>query len=407
MKITDIVSKAIATHAGEIDAGLASAMAKAPATSAPKAVISAGAEVDTATGRLQDLAFIVKSIRGGALTEKDKVALSARAKAVGVTGDITELLPDGFSGSLLRDLREHLRVAKLFPMGTINGGTAHDIITTYGIEAFLTAEATDGTDSSENYITFVKTTQKISAIVRKSYEALDDALIDLASEVRAQLLDSIARGIEKAVINGDISNTMDTGVAANSPQNVCNGLRKAALGKATVDFTGASLTEDQWLAKINEMQLAGGLYLDSEQVAMGNVVLIVPEAVMYMFRTWTSFKTLDKAGRVATLFGGEVNSIFGIPVISTSMIPKTAASGKIEATGNDFYSVIMVNINTFKLFSNGVINSETDKNIVNETVIYKSSLRFGFSSQFDSTEAAPNTIVGTYKNAVLGRNIAV
>lgn len=406
-KLQNLVTKAMADVHGDIEKGIAAVVAKSPSTTAPKAIATPFKSGSDAENRLQEIAFIAKSIKGSNLSAKDNSVLAARAKAVGVTADITVALADGFTGTLLRDVRDKLRIAKLFPMGTINGGTAHDLIAVYGIEAFLTAEAGDGTDSSEDYITFVKTTKKITGLVRKSYEAIDDALIDIAAEVRAQLIDSLARGVERAVINGDISNTMDVGVDAKSPQNACNGLRKTALGKATVDFTGVALTEAEWLVKINEMQLAGGLYLDSMAVSEGKVVLVVDEATMYNFRTWDSFKTLDKAGRLATLFGAEVNSIFSIPVVSTSMIPKVLATGKVGASLNDFHMALMVNIDTFKLFSNGSTNSESDRNIVNETLIYKSSLRFGFSSQYDSTEAAPNTIVATYKNAVAGINIVI
>ena len=407
MDLKSIVTKAMAEVQGDIEKGLATAVAKAPSTQAPKPAVTATLTGSDAENRLQEIAFIAKSIKGDKLSSKDINRLNTRAKAVGVTTGVVPLLADGFTGTLLRDIQQQLRIAKLFPMGQVNGGTPHDLIAVYGIEAFITNEAVDGTDSGENYITFVKTTKKIMTIVRKSYEVLDDALIDLAAEVRAGIVDSLSRAVEKAVLNGDISNTMDVGVAASSPMTACNGLRKAALGKATVDFTGAVLTEAQWLNKINQMQLAGGVYLDSMQVSEGNVVLIVDEATMYMFRTWDSFKTLDKAGRVATLFGGEVNSIFGIPVISTSYLPLVAATGKVAASGNTFHVCLLVNINTFKLFANGNAMSESDKNITNQTVINTGSLRFGFSSQYDSTEAAPNTIVATYKNAVAGINIAI
>lgn len=409
MDLKSIVSKAIAEVQGDMEKGIATAVAKAPNTQAPKSTIKVELTGSDAENRIQEIAYIAKSIKGAKLSDTDKSKLSARAKAVGVTSDITVALADGFTGTLLRDIQAQLRIAKLFPMGQVNGGTPHDLIAIYGIEAFVTNEATTGTDSSENYITFVKTTKKIMTIVRKSYEVLDDALIDLAAEVRAGIVDSLARAVEAAVLNGDISNTMDAGVAAGSPKTVCNGLRKTALGKATVDFGGAALTEAQWLGKINEMQLAGGLYLDSMQVSDGNVVLIVDEATLYNFRTWDSFKTLDKAGRLATLFGAEVNSIFGIPVISTSLLPKVDATGKVSATGanNVKHVCLLVNINTFKLFANGNAMSESDKNIENQTIVNTGSLRFGFSSQFDSTESAPNTIVASYKNAVAGINIAI
>lgn len=401
-KLQDMIAKALKQDVS------ASAKATEVATVAPKGQeIASKGFATVEQDRVAEIAYIAKTLNGGSLNAKAKKELAARAKAVGLTTDITEALPDGFTGTLLRDVQDELVVARLFPMGTVAGGTAHDLIALHGIKAYLTGEAVDATQSSENYTTFVKTTKKIMAEVAKSYEMVDDALINLADEVRMELVRAIAEGIEDAVINGDISGTMDAGVSASSPKRVCNGLRKAALGKATVDFGGVS-TEAEMFKKIIDMQLAGELYLNDTEVAKGNVALIVDNYTYSKFRLYDSFRTIDKAGRLATLFGGTVNSVFNIPVISTTLIPAVDATGVVSATaGNNTLSTcVLVNVNTFKLFSNGNVIAETDRNISNQTMKWTSSLRFGFSSIYDSTESAPNTIVSGYKNAVAGINIA-
>lgn len=402
-KLTDMIQKALRED-------VAGVVAAAVETKAPKADFKAS-KVSLGTAeqeRVAELAYIVKSLRGGALTDADTKELSAQFKAVGVTGDIPALLPDGFTGTLLRDIQNELNVAKLFPMGQVAGGVAHDLIALGGVTAYLTSEANDGTDSAESYLTFVKTTKKVMAVVRKSYEAVNDSLIDLAAEIRFELVRAIAEAIEDAVINGDLSVThMDNGVAAASAKRVCNGIRKHALGKATVDFGGAALTEDQMFAKIVEMQLAGGKYLSDVEVAKGNVVLVVDNYTYSKFRLFDSFKTLDKAGSLATLFGGEIKSVFGIPVVSTTMIPSVDATGVVSATALDnvYGTAVMLNIKMFKLFANGNVISENDKNVVNQTMLWTSGLRFGFAGIYDSTESAPNTVSGTYKTAVIGLKI--
>lgn len=386
------------------------AVAAPVATKAPKESFT-GAKIampSAEADRVADYAFIAKSLRGGALSDADSKDLTARFKAVGVTGDIGALLPDGFSGTLIRDIENELNIAKIFPMGQINGGTAHDIIALNGITAYLTSEATDGTDSSESYTTFVKTTKKIMAVVKKSYEAINDSLIDLAAEVRYELVQAIATGIEEAVINGDLATThMDSGVAAISAKKTCNGIRKHALNKATVDFGGTALTEAQMFAKIVEMQLAGGKYLSDLEVSKGNVVLIVDNYTFSKFRLFDSFKTMDKAGNMATLFGAKVDSVFNIPIKSTTLIPSVDATGVVHATaGNNVYgSAIMLNIKQFKLFANGSVVSESDRNVFNQTLIWTSSLRFGFAGVYDSSEGNPNTVNATYKTAVAGLKI--
>lgn len=403
-KLSDMIKKALKED-------VTAAIAAPVDTKAPKQEFrgSAAVNVSADADRVADIAFITKSLRGGSLIDAEKRDLAAKFKAVGVTTDITSLLPDGFSGTFMRDVEKELNVAKLFPMGMVAGGAAHDIIAVGGIQAYITNEATDGTDSSESYITFVKTTKKIMAVVRKSYEAMADSLIDIAAEIRYELVRAIAEGIEEAVVNGDLSAThMDADVAANSPKKVCNGLRKHAKEKGTVDFTGVALTEDQMFAKLMEMQLAGGKYLSDTEVSKGNVILIVDNYMFTKFRLYDSFRTIEKAGTMATLFGGKVDSVFSIPVISSDTMPKVSATGVVSSTPADnlFSSCIMANIKMFKLFSNGSVISQSDTNIINQSLIYTTSVRFGFCGIYDSTEAAVNTVVAAYKTAILGINIA-
>ena len=199
-KLQALIAKSIKEVREEVNAGVSAAMAKAPGTMAPKnsGIISkkSVANLDIAASRVAEVGYIAKTLRGGVLKNVDSADLSARFKAVGVTTDVAEILPDGFTGTLLHDIQAELSVAKLFPMRTIKGGVAHDTIALYGIEAFLVGESVDGTDSSESYMTFVATTKKVLTRVQKSYEILDDSLIDIAAEVRMGIVRSIAEAVE-------------------------------------------------------------------------------------------------------------------------------------------------------------------------------------------------------------------
>lgn len=417
-KLQDLIAKAISDSQSDINAGVAAAIAKAPAAQAPKPSGQIGTShvsLNADQERVMDVAFIAKTLRGGTLLAADIKELEVRAKAVGVTGDVASLLPDGFSGTLIRDVQSALNVGKLFPMRTIKGGIAHDTVALYGITAYLTSEANDGTDSAESYKTFVATTQKIMAVVRKSYEVIDDSLIDLADEVHQGLVRAIAEGVELAIVNGDIAGTQDgTTYGATSAARAVNGIRYHGLNKVTVsaagvDYTAADGGEATFLAAVNAMQLAGGKYLDNAEVSNGNVALIIDQGTYGRVRSFDSFKTKEKAGNVATLFGGMIDTLFGIPVVVTSQLPTVAATGKIDTAlpaNNTKTSMYMLNINTMRLSANGSIVSELDKNIVNQSYIWTGSLRFGFASIYDSTEAAPNTVTAAQTNVIAGINLA-
>ncbi len=408
-KMKDVLAKALKDVKKDVKEAIP-AVAKSVDTVVEKSpgVVGGMTKLTGDQGKLAELGFIAKTLRGGKLLDIDVKDLNARGKAIGVTGDLAEALPDGFTGSLLMDIQAELNVAKLFNVKQIKGGIAHDLIALYGISAYLTSEANDGTDSSEDYMTFVATTNKVMSVVRKSYELLDDSLIDIAAEVRSGIVRAVAEAVEETVVNGDIAGTQDDSTPAASPVRVSNGLRKTALNKSTVDFGGAAYDGSEFRAKVNEMQLAGGVYLDQRAVDRGDVVLVIDQNTYGNIREFDGYKTLDTAGKLATLFGGKINTIYDIPFIVTSTLPAVDASGVISATAenNTLSTCVLVNIATCRLTMNGNVISEADKNIVNQTFVYTGSLRYGFSSVYDSTESSPNVIDNTYKNLVAGINMA-
>jgi len=405
-KLKSLVADAIKSMKTEIDSAGAE-LASNPAVSAPADALTTalkGAPADAQ--RAAELGLIIKTIRGGApLLKVESDALNSRIKAVGVTTDIAELLPSGFTGTLWQDIQSRLVVTALFPFKQTSPGQ-YDSIAVHGIEGFLTNEATDGTDSAESYITMIYLVSKCMAVVRKSYEALDDALIDLATEVRNGIVDALARAIEQAVINGDDTAThMDAGVAANSYKKAFKGLRKLGLGKQTVDFGGAALAQEDWLKNISAMQEAGGVYLDDLEVSMGNVVILVDQNSYNQLRMLPAFLTRDKAAGAATLFGSPVDSVFNIPVVMTPYLPQVDATGVVGGTADDFSSIVMVNRETCVYYATGTPLMEIDRNIVNQHIITTGSVRAGFNSRFDRLDSNPTAIDATRKNIVVGINV--
>ncbi len=407
--IADAV-KSVQAEINEVTAKAVEATAKATTVEAPKAAITTGAlkGFGADAERIAELGYIIKAVRGD-LNEKEVSDLDTRFKAIGVTGDIAKLLPTGFTGTMMRDIQAALKVAALFPYKEVTPGQ-YDSIALNGITAFLVSEATDGTDAAEAYTTMIYLVKKVMALVRKSYEALDDSLVSLAEEVRLGIISAIANGIEAAVVNGDDTAThMDAGIAANSPLKAFKGVRKLALAKQTKDAGGAALTEAGWLTVLSSAQELGGLYLDDAQSSQGKVVLIVPQNVYNQLRMLPSFLTKDKAAGNATLFGAPVDAIFGIPVVMSSYIPTAVnAAGVIDAVGanNTKATAVLVNRDYFKLYSTGATLMETDKNIVNQSVIFSGTARVGFNGVFDRVDSNPTAVDATRKTAVAIINIA-
>ncbi len=410
-KLKKLVAEAIKEMKSEVKETAQKAVeAEAPSVSAPKArVKNTMAGMDIKAQRIGEIGFIVKTVRDGHLTDTELKELDARMKAIGVTGDISDLLPSGFTGALIQDLREQLVVTGLFPYKETTPGQ-YDSIALHGITGYLTSEATDGTDSAESYTNMMYLVEKCMAVVRKSYEALDDSLIPLAQEVRNGIVAALAEAIEAAVVSGDDSGThMDADVtAANDFRKAFKGIRKLGLGKSTVDFGGAALEESDWLKYISAMQEAGGVYLNDMEVSKGNVFLLVDQNSYNQLRMMPSFLTRDKAAGAATLFGRPVDSIFNIPVVMTPYLPKVNATGVVDATGanNTLSAVYLVNKNYFKFYTTGAPLMETDKNIVNQSIIFTGSVRAGFSGVFDRKSSDPSAIDATKPTVVAGINVA-
>lgn len=413
-KLQDIVAKAIKDVQGEVN----SVVAKNVGTVAPKAMGNVNmnkANLTDAQARVAEMGFIAKSLRGGVLSAADVADLNIRAKAVGVTTDIANLLPDGFTGTLLRDIQDSLNVAKLFPMKDIGKqGVAHDTIAMYGITAYRTAEAATGTDSAEGYKDFVAMTDKVMAIVRKSYELLNDSLIDIASEVRMGIVRAIAEAIELAVINGDIAGTQDgtTYASAASAARTNNGIRYMGLNKVTVDASGVNYTaadggEAKFLALVDAMQQAGGKYTDFAAGARGDLVLIMDNATYGKIR---QFRSRQTGTALAQLFGGTIDTILDIPIVPTSQMPVVSATGVIDTTtpaNNVKRAMYLVNKDTIRMSSTGSVVSESDKDITNQTFVYTGSLRFGFQSAYDSIPTAINTVTADQLNVVAAIDLAL
>lgn len=412
-KLKNLVAKAVKDMKGDIQKAANEAVANAPQVKAPKAPVgSALKHMDTEAQRTAELGYIVKSIRGGALTDAEAKDLEVRFKAIGTTSDISELIPSGFTGALTRDIREQLTVTGLFPYKEIDAPGKYDTVALDGITAYLTDEASNGTDSSESYTTMIYLVKKVMGVVRKSYEAIDDSLIDLAAEVRNELINAIAEAIENAIVNGDDSAThMDADVtAANDPRKAFKGIRKLALAKASIDAGGAAMTEDDWLKVISDAQLAGGKYLNQAEVSKGNVVFVVPQSIYNQIRLFPSFRTKEKAGGLATLFGAPVDSIFGIPVVMTPYIPADVDETGVvnsDATKNTKAMGVLVNRKFYTFYS--VRNSaimETQKDIVNQSIIFTASQRVGASGLFDRNASDPTAVDATRKTMVAIVNVA-
>jgi HK97 family phage major capsid protein len=387
---------------------------KMPETNAPKKdnVVEKSLPKTKEVAEILDMMYILKSAKnsiGQDLNAKDLAMFSSELheKAATQIADVAAVIPSGFSGRFIQDMYAMTGLEGLVGMETINAFGMTDTIGSFGMEAFVVSELNTPTDTNDSMIDFEYRGGKLMAKSYMSYEALADAAIDMLASKRNGLMRAMAVAVEKAILNGQSG---DTGISGADARTLFRGLRKYGLAKQTVDFGGAALTEAVFRSKILEMQEAGDLYTSWEEIAAGNVVLLVPNSVYNKILEFDTFVDASKAGVASTLASGrKVSTVFGIPVTSNRFFPASVdATGVVSATGanNTFQSILLVNLNTVKAYAvAGSALMETFKDIETQKYVLTASNRLGFASIFDQKSASPSTIDATKNNIVAGINI--
>lgn len=387
---------------------------KMPETNAPKKdnVVEKSLPKTKEVAEILDMMYILKSAKqsvGQDLNAKDLAMFSSELheKAATQIADVAAVIPSGFSGRFIQDMYAMTGLEGLVGMETINAFGMTDTIGSFGMEAFVVSELNTPTDTNDSMIDFEYRGGKLMAKSYMSYEALADATIDMLASKRNGLMRAMAVAVEKAILNGQSG---DNGISGADARTLFRGLRKYGLAKQTVDFGGATLTEAVFRSKILEMQEAGDLYTSWEEIAAGNVVLLVPNSVYNKILEFDTFVDASKAGVASTLASGrKVSTVFGIPVTSNRFFPASVdATGVVSATGanNTFQSILLVNLNTVKAYAvAGSALMETFKDIETQKYVLTASNRLGFASIFDQKSASPSTIDATKNNIVAGINI--
>lgn len=389
---------------------------KAPATEAPKEIkVVKSMDFLTADERkIVTQGIVAKSLRQGlgqGLSDADKYDLEAlaRQKSPTLVSNLVDLVieSDRLSPDLAKDMWSATTLGSVIPMEIVEDLALAVTVDYDNANMRVIGEGQNSTETTNTFTKMKHFVYDIGGYSSYSYLAESRSIIDIATNKLNALQSSWGRAVESFAFNGNNAVTHpDANFAAGTADIVekfGKGLRFLAKGKKTVDFTGAALTDDALIKKVQEMGLEGGVYLDPNAVAQGNVVLIVTQGLYNRMSRCKDVFNLNNP-----LSGnGQVSTFMGIPVVMSSYMPqKTDATGVVSATaGNNlFESCILVNTDTIKMYSYGTPIIETDRNIINKTKQITLSGYVGIGSLFDSgNETYP--IDTTRKNLVYGINI--
>ena len=270
-----------------------------------------------------------------------------------------EWVPTLWSTEIWRKVRLQARVLPLFAAWEMPSNPAEYPIESTGFTIYKVPETADeaqlvfGSNNpfSDSQVTTGKltfTAGKAGAMGFFSEELVEDAIVPLAPQLRVQLVDDIAHGIDDILINGDeTGGAAETGnisyygsaVGTVSRFLVIDGLRHNCLVTNTDNKRDACTLSLEDVTATRKLMGTNGKYA----VDPRRLVLIPDLGVVYKMLDLDEVVTLDKYGPQATVLTGEVANIQGIPIILTEDYPLTNSSGYIHAsTGNTVGSFLIV-----------------------------------------------------------------
>ena len=244
-----------------------------------------------------------------------------------------------------------------FPVNP-EAGNAYWIAQADWRSADSTGDAEDHSISDHSISSF-----KLAAKEYVGYEEDEDSIVPLLPIIRDAVARRMARESDRAILLGEGSASTDQ---TSSP---ILGLQGLGDNTTNVDLPGGSDTvpeEDDILDARRNLGLYG--------INPSELVLFVSHDLYYSMMKIPEFKTVDTApDNIATLFQGQIGSIWGIPVI----VSQQFAGAGSEIVGDP--CGILCRPSNFIVGQHRGLLTESDRDIEQQKNILVSSRRFGFT----------------------------
>ncbi len=254
------------------------------------------------------------------------------------TGTGGDFIPKTLSGNLITLFRQSLLLASNISHLTMPTSPWNLPLEGADVDPYLVAETTSDVMPLEanaiptrtpatSKVTFTASGLKVRAYV--SVESTEDSIINMIEYLRMKLTESIAQGVEDALVNGDNTSThQDSGVtSANDHRKAWQGLRQLVNAEASFDRGNTALTAMAFVSIFNKM---------GKFSSPGSNVCVASNTGEAQLLGDSNLTTLDKLGSRATLLAGQVGAIFGRPlVISPKVQVNLNASGVQDEVTED------------------------------------------------------------------------
>jgi hypothetical protein len=286
--------------------------------------------------------------------------------------DVPSWLAEEFSNSILEELKVDLKVENLFSKITmpVNRNTFSIPAKVGEAQAYLIAPGDDAIESAISASKVSFQTKRIKTLIGLTDQADFETVTAIVDLVRNELIRSIARSTEKALIMGD-----SAGTDPNDVTKAFDGLLKyATTAGNVVDNGGGAITAD----KIAAVRKVLGVY----GINLADVAILAPVDVAFQMIELDEVITVDKYGPSATILTGEIGKLWGMPIVVSEYISHTLkADGTPGTPGtDDKTAVLVVNKEYFAVADRGSVGVETERKAVSSSTLYVGYRDIDFNS---------------------------
>lgn len=332
------------------------------------------------------------------------VDLASRLKAFGSTetGAGDEWVPTLISQSYIEEFHLEQKLSKYFKSVPMASSPFQLPVQTDSNKARLVGESVENTASQFGTEILEFDAKKASTYYVLPEELNEDSAPAILQLARQEVVSSVTRAIESAIINGDTTAThMDSDVTGADFDKAWDGLRKVALDAgSTVDFAGAGLTK----AGLNAMRKMMGKY----GVNPAKLAWIMGPSAYAQAQALDIVETLEKFGSNATVLSGALGTYNGISVCVSEWVREDLnASGVYDGTTATMAGIHLVNIDRFMMGMRRPIRVRVAQDPRAEYDRYQlvSYTRQAFTGHKQAGESYASGTVSKERSSVMGINL--
>ena len=348
-----------------------------------------------------DLAFLMSRVKGVPVqslpffqkTIERSPALQKTMTSDGSAGYGVDWVPTGFSAQIWEDIRLKTLVGSNL-VGVNMPTLAYKMPYKAGsATAYLTAQATDISPSDFTTGADTLTAVGFGCAIKFSGEMDEDSVAPIMPVVRMDIADTLAEGLENALLNGDNASTNQDGVTGTTDvRKAWDGFRFLSLANSETYADLGTFSTDNLRALRAKMGKYG--------INPNDLMWVTGPAGWHKFLNLDEVTTMDKYGAAATILSGEIGKFDGIPIVVSGQIKENLnASGVYDTSTTDNTVVHLINKRLFYLGYRRGVTIEDDRFILGDYQLVVGKARWAFEPRI--------TVSATYPTAVIGYNVAV